>query len=644
MPPLGYEDIERLIVDALRSAPGDAAPLAHLVHAKTAGNPFFVLQFLHALADEGLLAFDRETQRWSWDLDRFHAKGYADNVADPMVGKSVRLPIETQTALRALACLGNVADVATLMIVLGTAEDEVHSALRDAVRLELVQRLSGKYRFVHDRVQEAAYSGIPQEQRAATHLRIGRLLLAHCSPENREEAIFDIVNHLDLGAALVSAPDEREQFAERNLIAGKRAKASTAYASALRCLAAGTALLPEDAWDHRHDLIFHLELNRAECELLSGASADGVQRLAMLSRRAQNTIERATVTCLQMDLYISLDQLGDAVGIGLGYLRPLGADWSPHPTEEETIRTFERIRSQLGKHGIENPVDLPVMTDPAALATLDVLVKLMAPAHYTDTNLMSLTVCQAVSLSIDRGNSDSSSIAYLFLSQIFGRFGDYEAARRFGEIGYDMVEVRGLKRLQARSYVDFASLAWMRHVRWCRDLSRRAFEIANKSGDLVYATHAWWVTITNRIAAGDPLADVQREAEAGIAFAQKVGLGFVGGIITAQLGLIRTLRGLTRIFGSFEDSYSDNVRIAGQSSRNPTLARVECWDSIRKLQARFLAGDYAAAIEASAWAQPLLWTSVSNFETAEYHFYGACPMPRPVAPSLPISDGRISRR
>ena len=195
-------------------------------------------------------------QRWSWDLDRIHAKGYTDNVVDLMVGKLARLPDETQKALQQLACLGNVADITTLAIVLGTSEDEVHAALWAAVRLELVERLPGVYRFVHDRVQEAAYSLIPEEQRAAAHLRIGRLLVAQTPPEKREEAIFEIVNQLNRGAALITSQDEREQLAELNLIAGKRAKASTAYASALTYLTAGAALLPEDCWERRHELDF----------------------------------------------------------------------------------------------------------------------------------------------------------------------------------------------------------------------------------------------------------------------------------------------------------------------------------------------------------------------------------------------------
>ncbi len=288
------------------------------------------------------------TRDGRWNLDRIHAKGYTDNVVDLMVGKLTRLPVETQAALQQLACLGNIAEITTLSLVHGTSEEEVHSDLWEAVRLELIVRLEGVYRFVHDRVQEAAYSLIPADLRAAAHLRIGRLLAAHTPPEKREEAIFEIVNQLNRGAALITARDEREQLAELNLIAGQRAKASTAYASALTYLVAGAALLAEDSWERRHELTFALELNRAECEFLTGALAEAEQRLTALSARAATTVERASVTCLRADLYTTLDQGSRAIAVGLDYLRHLGIDWSPHPTEEEARREYERIWSQLG--------------------------------------------------------------------------------------------------------------------------------------------------------------------------------------------------------------------------------------------------------------------------------------------------------
>ena len=610
----------------LAATPGACRPAGATGAREDGGNPFFAIQFISALAEEGLLRFDHDAARWRWELDRLHAKGYTDNVVDLMVGKLTRLPVETQAALQQLACLGNVAEITMLSIVLGKSNEDVRSDLWDAVRLELVEHLEGSYKFIHDRVQEAAYSLIPERLRAEAHLRIGRLLAAHTPAEKREEAIFEIVNQLNRGAALITSRDEREQLAEFNLLAGQRAKASTAYASALTYLVAGAALLPEDSWERRHELTFALELHRAECEFLTGALAEAEQRLAALSTRAANTVERATVACLRVDLYTTLDQSSRAIAVGLDYLRHLGIDWSPHPTEEEARREYERIWSQLGSRTIEDLIELPLMSDPASLATLDVLTKLGPPAFYTDANLLALVICRAVNLSLERGNCDASCFAYACLGMIAGpRFGDYQAAFRFGRLGYDLVEGRGLTRFQARTYMDFGNvvLPWTRHVRAGRDLVRRAFEAANKIGDLTYAAYCGNQLNTNLLAAGDPLAEVQREAEHGLAFAQKARFGFVIDSIATQLGLIRTLRGLTPTFGSFDDEQFDELRIERRFSENPDLAFVECWYWIRKLQARFFAGDYASAIEASSRAQRLLWTSPSYFETAEYHFYGA---------------------
>ena len=266
------------------------------------------------------------------------------------------------------------------------------------------------------------------------------------------------------------------------------------------------------------------------------------------------------------------------------------------------------------------------MSDPASLATMDVLTKLGPPALYTDANLHLLVTCRAVNLSLERGNCDASCAAYTFLGIVAGpRFGDYQEAYRFGQLGYDLVEGRGLTRFQARVYMDFGNvvLPWTRHVRAGRDLVRRAFKAANKIGDLTYAAYCGNQLNTNLLMAGDPLAEVQREAEHGLAFAQKARFGFIVDAITTQLGLIRTLRGLTPTFGSFDDATFDERRIERRFSENPDLAFVECWYWVRKLQARFFAGDYASALEAASRAQQLLWTSPSYFERAEYQFYSA---------------------
>jgi PAS domain S-box-containing protein len=624
--PLAHWHVGQLIADALRCTPRHAAPLTQLVHEKTAGNPFFVIQFLYTLAEERLLAFDPGASSWTWDLDRIRAKGYTDNVVDLMVAKLTRLPAATQKALQRLACLGNVAEITMLSIVLGTGAEQVEAALWDSVRQELVERLDSSYRFIHDRVQEAAYSLIPEASRAADHLLIGRLLVVRTAPEQLEEAIFEIVNQLNRGATLIIDRQEQEQLAELNLIAGKRAKASTAYASALTYLIAGTTLLAEDCWERRHALSFALQLDRAECEFLTGALTEAEQRLAALSTHAVTTVERATVACLRMDLYTALDQSSRAIAVGLDYLRHLGIDWSPRPTEAEARREYDRIWSQLGERTIESLIELPLMSDPASLAMLDYLTKIAHPASNTDPNLLLLVACRAVNLSLERGNCDASCSAYAYLGMIAGpSFGDYQAAYRFGRLGYDLVERRGLTRFRGRTYMDFGALVmpWTRHVRAGRDLVRRAFEAANTTGDLVYAGYCCNQLNTNLLMAGDPLAEAEREAEHGLAFAQRARFGLVIERIATQLAMIRTLRGLTSRFGCFDDAQFDESRIERRLAANPDLVLAEFFYWTRKLQARFLAGDHASAIEAASKAQHTLWSAFSQLETAEYHFYGA---------------------
>jgi len=624
--PLARDHIGRLLADALRCDLELTAPLAQLTHEKTGGNPFFVIQFLRTLHEEALLSFDRDAARWSWDLERIRAKGYTDNVADLMVATLYRLPVQTKDALRQLACLGSSAEIETLCLVCGVTEQEVHAHLWEGLRHELIVRSDRSYKFVHDRVREGAYSLIPEEARATAHVRIGRLLAAHTSAEKREEAIFDIVNQLDRGAALITSREERSQLAEFNLIAGKRAKASTAYISALNYLITSAAFLTDDCWERRHELAFSVELNRAECEFLTGALTTAETRLAALSARAQNAIEQAAVACLRVDLYTALSQSDRAVAVGLDCLRQMSVQWSAHPSDEEVRREYEQITSRLGSRPIEELLDLPLMSDPLALATLDVLTALLPPAFFTDANLRALVVLKAVNLSLEWGNSDASCTPYVMLGMVAGaRFGDYETGLRFSNLGKELVERRGLKRFQARTYLNYGNVVmpWTKHFRAGRDVLRQAFDIAYNTGDVTFAAYTCSSLNANFLAAGDSLAEAQREAESGLRFAEKVRFGFVVDIITSELGLIRTLRGLTPRFGAFDDGRFDALAFERHLSANPALALPESWYWIRTLQARFFAGDYASALEAATKARRLRWAPPQLFETAEYEFYAA---------------------
>src|SRR5262245_742191 len=267
-------------------------------------------------------------------------------------------------------------------------------------------------------------------------------------------------------------------------------------------------------------------------------------RLSMLAQRVKGDHDLAIITRLRLRLYTTLYRSDRGVEVCLEYLRRGGTDWSPHPSWDEVMREYNRIWSQLGSRQIEELADLPLMTNPDALDALDVLAEVVTPTLDSDENLSSLVTCRMVNLSIEHGNSDSSCFAYVRFAIIAGpRFGNYDAASRFGRLGYELVEKRGLKRFQARIYIDFGNviMPWTRHVQAGRDLVCRAFDAANEIGDLTFATYSINHLITNLIAAGDPLAKVQREAESGLGFVQKIQFGPMIDNIKAQLAFIRTL-------------------------------------------------------------------------------------------------------
>ena len=624
--PLGREHLEELVTDALRCAPTAARPLAQLVHEKTGGNPFFAIRFLSALADEGLVAFDPIAAHWSWDLDRIRARGYTENVVELMLGKLRHLPLEAQGALQQLACIGSTAKTALLSTVLATSEDRVHVALWDAARQDLVERLDGSYRFIHDRVHEAAYSSIPDDQRAEAHLRIGRLIATRTPPEKRDESIFEIVNQLNRCPGLITSVDEREQLAEFNLTAGRRAHASTAYTSALSYFIAGRDLLTQECWEYRRELIFALELHRAECEVLTGALGCAEKHFAELSTRATETVDRASVARLGIELYCMLHQHSRAVAVGLDYLRHLGINWSPHPTEEDARRAYERVWSELDRRTTEELITLPLMTDPPCLATLDVLNRFSSASQFTDLNLYTLTSCQALTLTLDRGNSDASAAAYARLGVVAGLwFGTYEAAYRLGQLADQLVERRGLRRFQAGVYLNYGNmiLPWTRHVRSCCELIDRAIEVARNTGDLMYAGVCAAARTANLLAIGDPLADMQREVESALALARQA--QFLPGveILSVALARIRMLRGTNPRFGSLDDGEVDEQRIESQFANTLRTSGNQCWYWICKLQARFMAGDYAMAVDAELRAKPQLRVSASIMMVADYHLYSA---------------------
>src|SRR5262249_29962658 len=429
--------------------------------------------------------------------------------------------------------------------------------------------------------------------------------------------------------ALITAPDERDQVAELNLIAGKRAKASAAYTSALTYFTAGAAMLPGDAWERRQELAFELGLHPADCEVSTGALQAAEARLRSLATRAAGTIQRCVVAQRRVDLYTMIGAGERAVTVALECLRHVGINWSAHPTEAETRGEYQCIWSRLGNRAIGGLLDLPLMRDPEALATLDLLTSLSVPALYVDTNLGALSICRAVNLRLEHGNSDAAPANYAAMGLIAGgHFGDFDEGYRFGKMACDLLEKHGLNHFGGRTYFLFAVVApWTRPFGEGIGPARRAFQMAKQHGDPAFAAHGCRALNSILLALGHSLDQVEREAEHGLEFVGR--FGFFLDRISILLALVRTLRGGTMTFGTLDDGRFTERSFEEHTTSQPTLtlAILESFYWIRKLQARFFAGDYLTAIDAADRLETLYATSASLslfvLEKADYHFYAA---------------------
>jgi PAS domain S-box-containing protein len=619
--PLRNDLVVQLFADSLHMERDAVRPLAELVAEKTGGNPFFVIQFVTTLNEEGLLVFDPHASSWKWDLDRIRVRRITDNVADLICGKLNRLPAATLEALKQFACLGKSANTTTLATVLGTSEEEVHITLWEAVRAGCIFRMDDTYVFVHDRVQEATYGLIPDAERPFVHLRIGRILASQTAPQELEANIFEIVNQLNRGAALIRSVEERDQLAELNILAGKRAKTSSAYASALKYFVSGSAMLTEDSWQRQYRLTFDLACHLAECYFLTGDLARAEELLSDLSRRTANLLDQAALTRLRVALYTTLARVDRALEIGLEYLHHVGIDWPPHSTEADVRHECQRMLQLLNGRSFDQLFNLPLMIDPECRATMDVLLELAPTAALVNSNLACLGLLRMVNLSLEYGYCDASCYAYPSVHPILMMFfGDYQTASRFGQLACDLVEKRGLDRFKSRVYTIFGALAvWTEYLPASRALLVRAIDVSNAIGDITFALYAsQWLT-TNLLISGEPLRTVQREAENGLAFAKKVRFSLMVDCFMMKLMLIRTIRGLEQGGGTLEVDRSFEKQL--DVKQRPTI--VVCLYWINKLQAQYFAQDFGAAMIAVAEAEKVLWSTGYLMEFAEFHFYAA---------------------
>jgi PAS domain S-box-containing protein len=616
--PLACDGVNRFVADTLRCEPAYAASLAQLMHEKTGGNPFFLIQFLRALAEEALLTFDHDHALWRWDLERIHAKDYTENVVDLMVGKLGGLPAGARKALLELACLGNTAEVTTLCLVQAKSERQVHADLREAVRLELIERFDGSYKFVHDRVQEAAYALQPDADKRSLHLRIGMVLAARIAPEENSEQLYVVANQLNRGVAAVTSETQRQRIIAVNLAAGQRARKSTAYHAAIFYLEVAREMLGDEAHPSRSPTSFAIALQRAECELLVGHLDDAEAQLLELSQSCRNIQANAEVTRLRAYLYTARGQLRPSVGVCLDFLRQVGIDWSPHPTDDQVEEERSCLRGLAADLSDDQFHALPDMTDPGHRATMAVFADLVTPAVLTDRNLCDIMLLAAARLTLQHGVCESACYPMVCTFGVFASDGDAELGFRLAQFAVVLADREPQLGISGRALLVFGLhvTPWIRPIRSGLPFMQRGLEVSLAAGDLAFAAYSHRGLVSVRLFCGDSLQAVCRDVEQGLAlFGQASGFDLLSEFLTGQRNLVLSLIGRA-------DQNSLEVPCPTESYvQEDTSPLAAFFRYTALIQIDVLAGRYDSALALAELADKLYWVVRAYPEAAEYRFY-----------------------
>ncbi|MEP6520097.1 AAA family ATPase [Microcoleus vaginatus] len=632
--PLALEHINQLIADTLHSNTNQSQPLANLIMSKTGGNPFFVNQFLKTLHSENLITFDFERHRWQWDISNIEAQGITDNVVELMIGKLKKLPESTQQILRLASCVGASFDLNTLAIICEKSPREIFSDLVIAVQSGLIlpkseldaELLIQDYKFLHDRVQQAAYALIDDDRKKAVHLQIGQLLLTNVSNDEQPEKIFEIVDHLNLAWELITDESQLVELARLNLEAGRRAKASTAYAAALvQYFTPGVEILPGDIWQEHYELTFNLYRELSECEYLCGHFEKAEELVDVILSRAKSNWERAEIQNIRIVAYERSVKYLKAINTASETLKSLGLTLPT--TKSEILAEFELelgvYRANLERINIAELIDAPEMINPEIILCMKLLMNISAPAYFVDQNLLALISLKMVNLSLEYGKSEVSAHGYVFWGFIAGsRLIDYKTGHEFGQLALQISEQYKNVNLVSKVCDLFGGhiSPWRYHLKKAFPILRNGYLAGVETGD-AYGAYNSYNLILQKILIGDDFSSVIEESSKHIEFLKQTKNQEFLGVQQLFQHFILNLQGLTQDKFSFNDEEFDEFQCLQMWQKTNFMSGVAPY-KILKAQILFLYGDHENALkEIKKSDEILVFVSGIPIQAEHYLYY-----------------------
>ncbi|MGB3405687.1 MAG: AAA family ATPase, partial [Microcoleaceae cyanobacterium] len=537
--PLHQHDLNQLIADTLHCSLQQASPLTQAVYQKTKGNPFFATQFLKALYEDGLIYFNPQECFWQCDLAKVKLAAVGEDVVEFVSGRLHKLSSLTQDVLKFAACIGHEFDLATLAIVRQTSELETANNLWQALKEGLIlpttetykfytdsteeinltqnkNHISVSYKFLHDRIQQASYSLIPEDKKQKTHLTIGRLLQQNLSEAAREEKLFDIVEHFNCAQTLIISPQEREALAQLNLEAGQKARNSTAYLAARNFIKVGLELLSINCWETQYELTLKLYIAAAETAYLNADFEEMEMMSAQVLQSAQTLLDKVKIYEIKISALTAQSQIKEAIILGHNILMQLGVEFAFEADEELTNKALQTLAQQLQGQQIEELIHLPVMKHTRMSAAMKLLAMLFSPIFIASPALLPLLCSKMVSLSLQFGNAPASTMGYIGYGMVLSAFsGDIKTGYRFGQVALNI-----LNQLDAREYKSLTLLwfaAALQHrqepLRATLSTTRDSYLTGIETGDFLHAGYSIARYIDDNFFAGVSLDNIAIEIE-----------------------------------------------------------------------------------------------------------------------------------
>jgi predicted ATPase/signal transduction histidine kinase len=641
--PLSSESLNHLVAGTLNCDPYWARPLADLAAQKTQGNPFFATQFLKALHQDGLIEFDRVAGYWQCDIVRVLEAALTDDVVEFMALQLQKLPPGTQNVLKLAACVGNQFDLGTLAVVSQQLEMETAADLWKALQEGLILPESQiykfymgrerreetensevvNYKFLHDRVQQAAYSLIPEQERSRVHYQIGQLLSQQISPAAIEEQIFSVVNQLNYGIALIEDQRERDELAQLNLTACRKARGATAYQAAREYAAIGLNLLGESAWQRQYEMTLNLHEIAAEVASLCGEFDQMDRWIDTVIHHTRTPLERVSVYTVKIQALSSQNKFLEAIAIGLLSLKELGVELPDRPTSEDIQQAVQEINSSIGDRAIEELFDLPAMVDTQKLAAMQVAASIAAACYLVGSSLLALVTALQVNLSIQYGNSRGSAYSYSSYGIFLNNFlQDATVADRFCRLAYRLGSSAEAKNIRSAAFATIGLCLYHRksHLRETLPIIQAGYQAGLETGNLEFVGHNGHGFCLNSYWCGQPLAELEPQIRA---YRQQ--LLDLNQLATANYCSIywETTLFLLGNPNKFEISFEEEryeEKLVSQSLATNDLYRL-CSFYLYRATLRFLLGDIAGASVDVDRARQYIAGSVGTTSEAGLYFY-----------------------